>query len=378
MQKQLMAWDAKNTRFLIYFLIALYAILFLPFWKPVLLGFLFASACAPVVNALRVRLGARRSRVAYWTVGLSLAFIIGFVALIGLQIYSTLFEVFQNNQSMGNFSDKANSVRDQIVGWANQQQYLASFNIQEKLERSVTGLTNSITKFLLVAGQAFVAKAPVILLNLFVFITMFSVFLVIQPRVWANVSQALRLGSRGKEHFQRFEKICSLALGSVLLTALMQSILVMIGAMIAGFEGPLMIFAMTFILAMIPVIGAGAVPVVLTIVSFVQGNTSAGVIMLVTAVIVGISDNILRAWLFSRAAKSNAAISIVSLIGGITLFGFPGLFIAPVVEQLVMTYAFSDEGEPQPGATTSTEEPAHPDKFVEKYPRRDDFSPSPV
>ncbi len=87
--------------------------------------------------------------------------------------------------------------------------------------------------------------------------------------------------------------------------------------------------------------------------------------MVVTAVIVGISDNVLRAWLFSRAAESNPAISIITLLGGIALFGFPGLFIAPVIEQLVMTYAFSDEGEPSPTDVTVDRKAPHPEMFVE-------------
>jgi predicted PurR-regulated permease PerM len=207
---------------------------------------------------------------------------------------------------------------------------------------------------------------------------------VIQPRIWSNVTQALRLGSTGKEHFQRFEKICGLALGSVLLTAFLQSCLVVVGALIAGFGNLVMIFALSFFLAMIPVIGAGAVPLGLTALSFLQGDATAGIIMLVTSVIVSVSDNILRAWLFSRAAKSNAAISIITLIGGVTLFGFPGLFIAPVLEQLVMTYAFSDEGDPQPHEITADNKPVHPDKVVEPpldESRRDtrrDNKPQPV
>ena len=377
-QKELMQWSENKTKFVIYLLIALYLLLFLPFWQPVLLGFLFAAACAPLVNKVRHRFRARRSRIAYLTVALGLILFIGFVTLVALQVYSQLYDLFQDKESLSGFNEKIGHVRDQILSWAESNQYLQTFHFKERLDRAVVGLSNSITKFALAAAQGFVSRAPEILMYLFIFIASYGAFLVIQPRIWSNMSNALGLGDRGQEHFQRFEKICALALGSVLLTAAMQAALVVVGASIAGFGGQVMIFAIAFILAMIPVIGAGAVPVALCIFSFLQGETSHGFIMLVTSVIVSISDNILRAWLFSRAAESNPAISIISLLGGIALFGFTGLFIAPVLEQLVMTYAFSGEGEPQPQEATVAREPTHPDRFVEGPRRRDDLRPRPT
>ncbi|RYZ67834.1 MAG: hypothetical protein EOP09_10380 [Proteobacteria bacterium] len=75
--------------------------------------------------------------------------------------------------------------------------------------------------------------------------------------------------------------------------------------------------------------------------------------------------------------------SLISLLGGIALFGFAGLFIAPVIEQLVMTYAFSDDGEPVKGTVTPAKAPAHPDQFVsssrdsDSRGSTDDMVPSP-
>lgn len=365
MQKALVNWNENKTQFVVYVLIGLYLLLFLPFWQPVLLGFLFASALSPLVNMIRKKLHAKRTKVAYLTVAAGLVLFIGFIALIALQIYSQVFELSQSKESLAGINEKISGVRDQILAWTNSQPYLSSLNAREQIDKAVVGVTNTSKNMLVTLAAGFVSSAPVILLDLFIFITAFAAFLVIQPRLWANMSRALRLGDKGKEHFKRFEKICSLALGSVLLTALMQSVLVVIGAAAAGFGNLVMIFALSFIFALIPVLGAGLVPVLLMIISFIQGDTVSALVMLATAVIVGISDNLLRAWLFSRAAESNPAISIITLLGGIALFGFPGLFIAPVIEQLVMTYAFSDEGEPKPTEVTVSREAPHPEKFVE-------------
>lgn len=366
MQKALVnSWNHNKTQFVVYLLIGLYLLLFLPFWQPVVLGFLFASALSPLVNMIRRRFHTRRTRVAYFTVAAGLILFIGFIAFIALQIYSQVFELSQNKESLAGVNDKISGLRDQVLAWTNQQPYLSSFNVREQIDKAVVGATNTIKNLLMSFTAGFVSRAPVILLDLFIFITAFAAFLVIQPRLWTNMSRALRLGDRGKEHFKRFEKICSLALGSIILTALMQSVLVVIGAAAAGFGSLVMIFVLSFVFALIPVLGAGLVPVLLMIISFIQGDTTSALIMLASAVIVGISDNVLRAWLFSKAADSNPAISIITLLGGIALFGFPGLFIAPVIEQLVMTYAFSDEGEPHRTEVTVDRKHALPEKFVE-------------
>lgn len=375
MQKALVNWNANKTTFVVYVLIALYLMLFLPFWKPVVLGFLFASALSPLVNIVRRRLNTKRTRVASLTVVLGLALFIGFITLIALQIYSQIYDLSQNKEALGGIGDKISGVRDQVLAWTNKQSFLSSMNVRAQIDKAIVGVSDSSKALLISGASAFVSRAPSILLNLFIFIASFAAFLTIQPKLWANLAEALQLGEKGKEHFQRFEKICALALGSVVLTALMQAVLVVVGSAIAGFDGLIMIFALSFIFALIPVLGAGLVPFVLTAISFIQGDNLSGFIMLATALIVGVSDNILRAWLFSRAAKSNPVISIITLLGGIALFGFPGLFIAPVIEQLVMTYAFSAEGEPEPNDITADEKPIDQEQLLDHTGRQSDPEP---
>lgn len=340
MQQQLTTWDYRKTRYVLFALLAMYLLLFLPFWKQVLLGFLFAAACAPLVNKIRDRLHTRRTRVAYLMVTAGLVFLIVLIGVVALQIYSQLYDLFENKESVMSLNDKVAAFRDQILEWTSKQSYLANFNVKAQFDRAVVGITNSVRGLSLAAAQGFVANAPETLLKLIIFLMSYAAFMVSLPRIWTGLCRLLNLEDRGEKHFRKFEAICSLALGSVLITGLIQSVLVVVGSAIAGFGGLMLIFAITFVCSMIPVVGAGSVPFVLALTCFFQGETSHGVIMLVTGAIVGVSDNIIRAYLFSRAAESNPAISIITLIGGITLLGFPGLFVAPVLEQLVMTYVF--------------------------------------
>ncbi|MGE0526085.1 MAG: AI-2E family transporter [Bdellovibrionales bacterium] len=355
MQQQITHWTPRKTQLVLLTIVGLYLILFLPFWKPVLLGFLFAAACAPLVNRVRVRMNARRTRIAYATVTLGLVLLIGLSGVVALQIYSQLYDIFQSQESVASFSEKISGFRDQLLAWTSRQEYLSSFNVKAQFDRAVVGVTNSAKGLLLTGARTFVASAPTILLQMFIFFIAYSAFLVSLPRLWIGLCRLLNLEGSSAEHFRKFEFICSLSLGSVLITGLLQSILVFGGAALAGYSGLILIFSVAFICSLIPVVGAGSVAFVLFLAGLFRGETSVALIMLATTIVVGISDNVFRAWLFSRAAKSNPAISIITLLGGIALMGFPGLFVAPVLEQLVMTYVFGvDESAPEAGLGRST------------------------
>ena len=54
--------------------------------------------------------------------------------------------------------------------------------------------------------------------------------------------------------------------------------------------------------------------------------------MLTIALVAGVSDNIIRPYLSSKGnVETNPIIGLIAIIGGVTMFGLPGLFIGPLV-----------------------------------------------
>jgi predicted PurR-regulated permease PerM len=255
---------------------------------------------------------------------------------LAVKIYTTLFQAFENTDSLGDWTQKLQVFRDQILTWLQEHDILTSVDMHKHIDRMTNSALTYVRDMLLGLARDFLASTPEVILNFFIFILAFAAFLLMGSRAFVSTANVLGIEGNHNEQFARFEKVCALSLGSVLMTGLVQATIVVIGALICGLGNYFIIFAVTFIFSMIPVLGGGVLPFVLAVIMFFQGETSNGIVLLITSGIAGTSDNILKAWLFSKAAETNPAISLISLIGGIALFGFPGLFIAPTVEQLVM------------------------------------------
>lgn len=328
-----------------FFVFLLYAVFFLPFWKPLLLGFLFACALGPVVRFLRSRFNSgRKATSLYLITGLIALFLIA-LAFGGIRIYSIIYEQFKNPEAVTSQLDQASSVRVQVVEWLKKLPFVTDSQIDQQLDAALSNIGTKARELAAAGATAFVVKTPQILANLLIFLTAMGVFSVWGNNKWTFLGKFLgRENPADCEDFMRFERICSISIGSIFLTGLIQAGIVGIGSAIAGYPFFLS-FLIAFILSLIPVIGAASVPVFLAILSYATGSVSGAIIMAITAIIAGSSDNIIRAYLFSRAANTNPIVSLLALLGGISLFGFVGLFMAPVVEQLVMSYLQRQESE---------------------------------
>ncbi len=300
-----------------------------------MLGIIFSSACAPLLNELRRRLHTKQATFAYVTIGIAIGTLIVVITILSVQIYSLVYGMIENPESISNYSNQVDVLKNSFFNWA-QDRGLGTPGLRSQINQAIQTITFHGKSFAVQTAKSVAANAPDALFDIFIFILAFSALLVAGSKFWRAVSRILGLDQIQTHRIDEFERVCALALGSVLLTGLIQTILVLVGCAIAGVGNYLLIFVITFIFCLIPIVGAGTVPTILALFAFVESDSSAGIILVGTALIAGTADNIVRAWLFSRAAKTNPILSLISLLGGIALLGFAGLFVAPILEQLVM------------------------------------------
>lgn len=115
------------------------------------------------------------------------------------------------------------------------------------------------------------------------------------------------------------------------LTALAQALLAGIGYAVAGTPNPLLLTFITLIVALIPFgtpFAWGSVAVWL----LSDGQTGAGIgLALWGILVISWVDNLIRPIVISGATKIPFIIIFIGVLGGLTAFGFVGLFIGPVV-----------------------------------------------
>jgi len=122
-----------------------------------------------------------------------------------------------------------------------------------------------------------------------------------------------------------------------LLVALIQAVLATIGMTVAGVDRAVLIGGLVAIAAMIPGIGTGVVMFPVVIILFLSGNVVPAVGLLIWSVAaVGLVDNFIGPQLMSRGNNMHPFIILISVLGGLSLFGPIGFLIGPVVVTLFL------------------------------------------
>ena len=118
--------------------------------------------------------------------------------------------------------------------------------------------------------------------------------------------------------------------GNVAVAAI-QAVLLVVGLAIAGLPALIFLTVATFVLTLLPFVGAFGVWVPATVYLLAVDQPIAGAAIAVYGLLVTLSDTYLRPALIGRSGALNNAIIVIGIFGGVVVFGAVGLFIGPVV-----------------------------------------------
>jgi len=114
-------------------------------------------------------------------------------------------------------------------------------------------------------------------------------------------------------------------------TALAQGIVAGIGFAIAGAPAPMLLALLTFFLSFLP-FGPPIVWIGASIWLFAMGRTGWGIFMAIYGVsVISIVDNVIKPLIISRGSKLSFIVMFIGVLGGVTAFGFIGIFLGPTL-----------------------------------------------
>ena len=126
--------------------------------------------------------------------------------------------------------------------------------------------------------------------------------------------------------------IVSASVTSTLAVAIIQGILGGLAFLLLGVPGAALWAGLMTVLAFLPAVGAALVWAPAAIWLAVSGSLVKGIVLaLVGLLILGNVDNVVRPLLLSGSARMNTLVLIISLLGGVSAFGFIGIVLGPVV-----------------------------------------------
>ncbi len=135
--------------------------------------------------------------------------------------------------------------------------------------------------------------------------------------------------------FERMAKAVRAVATGTLLLAIIQGTLVAVGFVFFGISRPILWGSIASLGALMPGVGTTIVTIPAVIYLFTMGNTFMGAGLLMwSLLIVGLVDNIVGPYLIGRGSNMHPFVILISVLGGIALFGPLGFIVGPVVTTL--------------------------------------------
>ena len=192
-----------------------------------------------------------------------------------------------------------------------------------------------------VAGLATTIAGTTFAILLAIFFLVLSMFFVLQN--WSALSRRaeIMLPLRPRDTralFDEFRRVGRTVLLGTVLTGLAQGMLATIGYLITRVPEAALLGALTTVASLLPGVGTLLVWVPAGLYLILSGHVGLGIAELVygAAVVVGVSDYIIRPRLVGGHGEVPALLTFIALFGGLEVFGLIGLILGPVITSLAV------------------------------------------
>ncbi|MDR2068820.1 MAG: AI-2E family transporter [Spirochaetaceae bacterium] len=123
-----------------------------------------------------------------------------------------------------------------------------------------------------------------------------------------------------------------------IMVALIQAVMAYIVFIIFRVKGALVFAGLTFICAFIPMFGAGLVWLPIGVIRILNGEIFKGIVFLIiSGFFISTLDNFLRPIFLQNRIQLHPLIIFFAILGGVTVFGFNGIIVGPMVVIFFLT-----------------------------------------
>lgn len=303
----------------------------LPFFSAIVLAGVFAFALHPFkVKYLNRKLGISKVLSVYLVVGslllCSLPFFLSFV-----QMFQEVKDYLEANPAPKIIEKSLNSV----THLASAVPYLKSEKVKVQLDQMGVKLFQTIGEKALELSSAMVFEIPGFIMFLFFFTASLFYFLTDSQDIYSFFAKTKFIEANFlNKLIKELQSASQSTLFAALITGTVQALIITITALILGLDFIVLIFFMTLFFSQIPVIGTAPITLVLSVIQYAQGNHFACYVILITGLLAGFVDNLVRPIALSRTDKLHPLLGLISSLGGIVLLGPIGVVLGPIAALL--------------------------------------------
>ena len=315
-------------------LVAVAAILWLarPFAVGLLLGASMAFIVLPLYERL-ARLTGRPTAVSVLTVLATATILVGTLVEFGSLFLARAVALANLTREQMRPGGALAAWVDAMTGW------LSRFGVSaESLTENLRGGAGDIASWSAGMASSLASRTLVTLLGLFFALLAMHAVLCHWPRIVATLVTVSPLRPEyTRALLDEFRKVGRTTLAGTLVTGVAQGTLAAIGFWITGVPQPVFLGVATALASLVPAVGTLAVWVPAGLYLFAQGHLAPAVIVLAwgALVVVIFSDYVIRPRLVGAEAMP-ALLTFVALLGGFEGLGLPGLIVGPVIMGLAV------------------------------------------
>jgi predicted PurR-regulated permease PerM len=188
-----------------------------------------------------------------------------------------------------------------------------------------------VSEFLVSRSTSIFSGITHFVVNFFVMLFALYYLLLKGPNILHELRQLSPLRPEYQEKIiEKFHAIALATFGGSLATALIHGTAGGLVFLFFGLPSPLLWGAVMAFLSLVPVVGTALVWAPLVVYYVLTGAVWRGIILLVVfVVVVGTVDNVVKPIFIRRGAEIDTLWVFLSVLGGIGVFGFLGLFLGP-------------------------------------------------
>ncbi len=327
-----MAPPSPSRRFLLLLVaaaVALFAYVASPFAKALLVAATFAAVLEPVHARLTRWLGGRRAlSAAAVSLGLLLA-LVGPVAYLGTVLLRELVGAVQWLRAAAASEGTAGLV-DRLPAPLHDLAARAAAEVPQWIEQAPS-LLGQGGRAAAALGGIVSATGALALQTLIMVAAVY--FLLVEGRTLVRwLVEVTPLGEgQLEELLAAFRGAVVSVVVSALATAGAQAALALLGYALAGVPNPVFFGFLTFVAALVPVVGANIVVIPVAVLHYATGHPLAGILLGAWSVLaVGTVDNLVKPALMRRGMAVHVSLVFLALLGGLATFGPIGFLVGPL------------------------------------------------
>ena len=316
------SWFTEEQAMLVFALMSvlLAALVIRPYLQFILLGMVLAYILWPIRKRLLPKLDRTMTAL-----GLTLATIVAIMVPLGYLLFEAALEMLEI----------IDEIRAGELDLADIEAQLASLGIDTDLDALFETYSDQIAMGLEILALRlfdFIRTIPGLFIGLT--ITVFVLFILLRDgdRLLAWTRSILPIRAEVQDELnERLDRLTRASVIGNVAASLIQAAALGLGLWLLGFDKVFFLIVLTFILALLPLVGAFLVWIPLVFYLVAIGDTSSALILTVLGMMVSLSDFYTRPLVIGHSAAINSAIIVVGVFGGIVTFGAIGLLVGPVI-----------------------------------------------